>query len=234
MESKAKIMGHPIHPILIPFPLGLLSTSAVFDVVHLLTGNGKWSQISFWMIAAGIIGGLAATVFGLIDWLAIPSGTRAKAVGMWHGATNVVMVTLFTVSWLLRADGAHWRRGLAEESSRADTPLRGAHPARRRRVRRFRLRAHGHRRSRFARPDLAALAHASAGGRGRCPGRLAAGRGFLYRGLRPVRLGGFRPRHDDGAGRGRGRVVGARIAHEAPAAIIQNEISDHFPFPVSR
>jgi uncharacterized membrane protein len=62
-----------------------------------------------WMIAAGIIGGLAATVFGLIDWLAIPSGTRAKAVGMWHGATNVLMVTLlmvtlFIASWLFRAD----------------------------------------------------------------------------------------------------------------------------------
>jgi uncharacterized membrane protein len=104
MESKAKIMGHPLHPILIPFPLGLLSTSVIFDVVHLLTGNGKWSEISFWMIAAGVIGGLVAAVFGLIDWLAIPSGTRAKAVGMWHGTTNVVMVTLFIVSWLLRAD----------------------------------------------------------------------------------------------------------------------------------
>jgi uncharacterized membrane protein len=79
MESKAKIMGHPI---LIPFPLGLLSTSVVFDLVYLLTGNGKWSEISFWMIAAGVIGGLAAAVFGLIDWLAIPSGTRAKAVGI--------------------------------------------------------------------------------------------------------------------------------------------------------
>jgi uncharacterized membrane protein len=104
VESKAKIMGHPIHPILIPFPLGLLTTSVVFDIVYLLTGNGKWSEISFWMIAAGVIGGLAAAVFGLIDWLAIPSGTRAKAVGMWHGATNVVMVTIFIVSWLLRAD----------------------------------------------------------------------------------------------------------------------------------
>jgi uncharacterized membrane protein len=96
MESKAKIMGHPI---LIPFPLGLLSTSVVFDIVYLLTGGGKWSEISFWMIAAGVIGGLAAAVFGLIDWLAIPSDTRAKAVGMWHGTTNVVMVTLFIVSW---------------------------------------------------------------------------------------------------------------------------------------
>jgi uncharacterized membrane protein len=104
VESKAKIMGHPIHPILVPFPLGLLTTSFVFDVVHLLTGNGKWSEISFWMIAAGVIGGLAAAVFGLIDWLAIPSGTRAKVVGLWHGTTNVVMVTLFIVSWVLRAD----------------------------------------------------------------------------------------------------------------------------------
>src|SRR5919199_3160043 len=104
MESRAKLFGHPIHPILIPFPLGLLTTSVVFDVVYLLTGDGKWAGISFWMIAAGVIGGLAAAVFGLIDWLAIPSGTRAKAVGLWHGATNVVVVTLFIVSWLLRAD----------------------------------------------------------------------------------------------------------------------------------
>src|SRR5215207_9872989 len=76
MESRAKVFGHPIHPILIPFPLGLLTTSVVFDVIYLLTGDGKWSGISFWMIAAGVIGGLAAAVFGLIDWLAIPSGTR--------------------------------------------------------------------------------------------------------------------------------------------------------------
>lgn len=103
MESKAKIMGHPIHPILIPFPLGLLSTSVVFDVVHLLTGNAKWSEISFWMIAVGVIGGLLAAVFGLIDWLGIPSGTRAKAIGLGHGLSNVVMVGLFAVSWVLRS-----------------------------------------------------------------------------------------------------------------------------------
>src|SRR5215212_10043063 len=76
MESKAKVMGHPVHPILVPFPLGLLTTSVVFDVVHLLAGGAKWAEISFWMIAAGVIGGLLAAVFGLIDWLAIPSGTR--------------------------------------------------------------------------------------------------------------------------------------------------------------
>jgi len=101
VESRANLFGHPI---LIPFPLGLLTTSVVFDVVYLLTGDGKWSGISYWMIAAGVIGGLAAAVFGLIDWLAIPSGTRAKSVGLWHGSANVLVVALFGVSWLLRLD----------------------------------------------------------------------------------------------------------------------------------
>lgn len=102
MESRARLFGHPIHLVLISFPLGLLTTSVVFDVVYLLTGDEKWAEISFWMIAAGVIGGLVAAVFGLIDWLAIPSGTRAKSVGLWHGGVNVVMVALFTSSRLLR------------------------------------------------------------------------------------------------------------------------------------
>src|SRR5260370_12442320 len=85
MESKVKLMGHAMHPMLVNFPLGLLITSAIFDIVHLITGNGYWSEIAFWMIAAGLIGGLLAAAVGTIDWFAIPSGTRAKAVGLWHG-----------------------------------------------------------------------------------------------------------------------------------------------------
>jgi uncharacterized membrane protein len=103
MESKARVMGHPVHPILVPFPLGLLTTSVIFDVVHLLAGGARWAEISFWMIAVGVIGGLFAAVFGLIDWLGIPSGTRAKAIGLGHGLSNVLMVALFAVSWLLRS-----------------------------------------------------------------------------------------------------------------------------------
>ena len=102
MESKAKLLGHPIHPMLIVFPLGLLATAVVFDIVGLSKGDSSWFGISFWMIAAGIIGGLLAAVFGLIDWWAIPSGTRAKAIGLWHGVGNVVVVLLFIVSWLIR------------------------------------------------------------------------------------------------------------------------------------
>ena len=102
MESKAKLLGHPVHPMLIVFPLGLLATAVIFDVIALTTGNGAWLGMAFYLIAAGVIGGLAAAVFGLIDWLAIPPGTRAKAIGLWHGVGNVVVVALFAVSWFLR------------------------------------------------------------------------------------------------------------------------------------
>jgi hypothetical protein len=64
------------------------------------------------MIAVGIIGGLLAAFFGLIDWLAIPSGTRAKVIGLGHGLSNAVMVMLFALSWLLRS-GARRPWGLA-------------------------------------------------------------------------------------------------------------------------
>ncbi len=102
MESRAKLFGHPIHPMLIVFPLGLLATSLAFDIVHLITGTGFWARAAYWMIAAGLIGGVLAAPFGLIDWLAIPRGTRAKTIGLWHGAGNAVILVLFLLSWLLR------------------------------------------------------------------------------------------------------------------------------------
>lgn len=102
MESKVRSMGHPIHPMLVNFPLGLLITSAVFDIVHWITGNGYWSGIAFWMIAAGVITGLLAAIVGTIDALAIPSGTRAKSVSVLHGAGNLLILILFAVSWFLR------------------------------------------------------------------------------------------------------------------------------------
>jgi uncharacterized membrane protein len=102
MESKAKLFGHPIHPMLIVFPLGLLATAVILDVIYLFNANGALATVSFWNIIAGIVGGLIAAVFGFVDWLAIPSGTRAKTVGMWHGGGNVVIVALFAIAWVLR------------------------------------------------------------------------------------------------------------------------------------
>jgi uncharacterized membrane protein len=111
MESRAKAFGHAIHPMLIVFPLGLLATAVIFDVVYLVTDRAGFAVASAYAIAAGVIGGLVAAVFGLIDWLAIPAGTRAKRVGLLHGAGNVVVVVLFALSWLLRAQAGGWHPG---------------------------------------------------------------------------------------------------------------------------
>jgi len=102
MESRAKLFGHPIHQMLVVFPLGLLATAVVFDVIALARSQGYWSELAFWMIAAGVITGLLAAPFGFVDWLAIPSGTRAKRIGAVHGLGNVLIVLLFATSWLMR------------------------------------------------------------------------------------------------------------------------------------
>ena len=104
MQAKARLFGHPIHQMLIVFPLGLLGTSLLFDILFLATGGDHWALVAYYMIAAGIISGLLAAPFGLIDWLSIPGGTRAKRIGLLHGGGNVVVLLLFVLSWLLRRD----------------------------------------------------------------------------------------------------------------------------------
>ena len=105
MESRAKLFGHAIHQMLIPFPLGLLATAVVFDIIHLILGSPTMATVAYYMMAAGIIGGVVAAPFGWIDWFAIPSGTRAKSVGLMHGMGNVVVLLLFLGSWWLRYSG---------------------------------------------------------------------------------------------------------------------------------
>jgi uncharacterized membrane protein len=102
MESRAKLFGHAIHPILIVFPLGLLATGVIFDVIYLIWGNPQMATVAYYMIAAGIVGGAISAPFGTIDWFAIPSGTRAKSVGLTHGLGNVLVLVLFIGSWWLR------------------------------------------------------------------------------------------------------------------------------------
>jgi uncharacterized membrane protein len=80
----------------------LLATAVFFDLLAIALNEGYWSELAYWMIAAGVVTGLLAAPFGTIDWLTIPSGTRAKRIGAIHGAGNVVVVLLFGISWLLR------------------------------------------------------------------------------------------------------------------------------------
>lgn len=104
MESRAKLFGHAVHPILIVFPLGLLATGVVFDSIYLIWSNPTFATVAYWMFTAGIIGGLLAAPFGWIDWFAIPSGTRAKRIGLMHGLGNIVAILFFIGSWWIRSD----------------------------------------------------------------------------------------------------------------------------------
>ena len=108
MTSQAKLLGHPIHPMLIPFPVGLLTTGVIFDVVYLSTDRAGFALAAAYAIGAGIIGGVLAAPFGLIDWFKIPARTRAKQVGIWHMLANVVVLVLFAISWWLRYDAGGW------------------------------------------------------------------------------------------------------------------------------
>src|SRR5829696_6596330 len=106
MESRVKLLGHPVHPMLIVLPLGLFIAAVVFDGLYLWRGSPAFATVGYWNIAGGIVGGLLAAVFGAIDWLAIPSGTRAKRIGLLHGGSNVAVVLIFAVVWLMRGNSA--------------------------------------------------------------------------------------------------------------------------------
>ena len=108
MESRVKILGHPTHPMLIVFPVGLFTTAVIFDILYLILGNPVFPTVSFYAIAVGVIGGLLAAIFGFIDWLGLPSNSRAKRIGGWHGLGNFVIVVLFSISWLLRNGNANF------------------------------------------------------------------------------------------------------------------------------
>jgi uncharacterized membrane protein len=113
MESKAKFLGHPIHQMLIVFPLGLLATATIFDGIAAATGNRRWSEASYRMIGAGVVSGLVTAVPGLIDFLAIPCNTRARRIGLLHGIGNVAVTGMFAASWMSR-------------NNRPEKPTRGA------------------------------------------------------------------------------------------------------------
>lgn len=102
MASPASIGGHPIHPMIIPFPIALWIFSLVADVIYLWRGNPLWRDwIAFYALLAGIIGGAAAAVPGLIDWLSLTDKAVVK-IANWHARLNVIALLIFASSFYLR------------------------------------------------------------------------------------------------------------------------------------
>jgi len=101
MKSKASIAGHPIHPMLIPFPLALWVTSFVVDILFYFLRHPTLLLIAKFMIAAGCLGAVAAAIPGIIDWLSIKNGDVKKAAN-WHARLNIAALVVFAISLFLR------------------------------------------------------------------------------------------------------------------------------------
>jgi uncharacterized membrane protein len=97
--------GHPFHPILVTVPIGAWTGSLIFDIASRIVDRpGFLTEGSEWLIGIGILGALAAAVFGFLDLLAIPKGTRAFGTGLIHMSLNLGVVVAYVVNFL-------WRHG---------------------------------------------------------------------------------------------------------------------------
>lgn len=103
IHSRATIAGHPIHPMLIVFPLAFLVGTLATDVIFLFTGDEFWARGSFWLIIAAVVTGVFAALFGLVDF-ALNARIRRLRVAWLHGGGNAIVLTLAAFSVILRAD----------------------------------------------------------------------------------------------------------------------------------
>lgn len=109
MASPASMGRHPVHPMLIPFPIALWIFSLVADVIYLWRGNPIWRDyVAFYTLAGGIIGAAAAAVPGIVDWLSIKD-RAVKRLADWHARLNVIALLIFIADFYLRTTrGASW------------------------------------------------------------------------------------------------------------------------------
>jgi uncharacterized membrane protein len=95
--------GHPLHPLLVTVPIGAWVASVVFDIASQVVDDpAALAQGAGWLVGLGILGALAAAMVGFLDLLAIPTGTRAFRVALLHMSVNLVVVTVFAVSLVMR------------------------------------------------------------------------------------------------------------------------------------
>ena len=100
-ESTAQVAGHPIHPMLIPFPIAFLVATLVSDLIFLRTGNPGWATASLWLLGAALVMAALAAVAGLIDFLG-DERIRDLSAAWHHMIGNVFAVVLALINWYRR------------------------------------------------------------------------------------------------------------------------------------
>jgi uncharacterized membrane protein len=102
MQGKATIAGHPIHPILVTFPIGCFVAAVVSNIVSIWAGPVFWAAMSTWLLLFGVIGALVAAIFGFIDYLSAPMTPAARSIAAWHMTLNIGMVAIFGLACAVR------------------------------------------------------------------------------------------------------------------------------------
>jgi uncharacterized membrane protein len=105
-RSTAAIAGHPLHPMLIPFPIAFFVSAFVCDIVYWATANTEWATVAMWLIGAGVIMAGLAAIAGLTDVL---GDRRIRALNdvWWHAGGNVLIVLIQIYNWYARySEGA--------------------------------------------------------------------------------------------------------------------------------
>src|SRR3954468_5004109 len=102
MRTPASIAKHPIHPMLVPIPIGLWLFSFVSDLIYRFGGGAsEWETVAFYTMAGGIVGALAAAIPGLIDMISLPAAPKRTAII--HMTINLTIVALYVVNMFVRS-----------------------------------------------------------------------------------------------------------------------------------
>lgn len=109
MESKIKLLGHPVHQTMVALPIGALALTVASDGLEWVSGDHRYGIAARVALDFGLLTAAAVAPFGLVDWVAIQPGTRAKRVGLWHAVGNIGALGLFLAARCLRnsSDAGH-------------------------------------------------------------------------------------------------------------------------------
>ncbi len=94
--------GHPLHPQLVAFPLGLLPFSFAMDVLHHISGEDSYANAAYYSMAGGCLGAVAAGAAGAADYFSIPDQSKSKKVANIHATLNGGLMGIYGLSLLLR------------------------------------------------------------------------------------------------------------------------------------
>jgi uncharacterized membrane protein len=100
-HSAASIAGHPIHPMLVPFPIAFFVAALVCDLVFWQNGNAAWVTASVWLLGGGLVTAVLAALAGLTDVLG-DGRVRNLSTAWLHAAGNIIIVLVELYNWYLR------------------------------------------------------------------------------------------------------------------------------------